>query len=206
MSSAPPRTDPYAPQYRPRAVQSRRTENGMSPIRRGWVGRSDSAPRREGMGAWGAVGATGAERATPEPPRRQHRRHRRRQLCVVDRPASGENLLLRAENQRERSLGGRKRQSYGLNAPRDDDGAGGGEGEAESERSYVSRPPCIDSSLLPFSLARFFSSSLLSSEAVLGVRDFRRSRSYSGGSLSETPPVCDGMSKENDGRARGFLF
>jgi len=66
------------------------------------------------------VGATGAERTTPDP-RRRHR-CRRRQLCVVDRPASGENLLLRAENQRERSLGGRERQSYGLNAPRDDDG------------------------------------------------------------------------------------
>lgn len=72
MSGAPPRTDPYAPQYRPRAVQSRRTENGMSPIRRGWVGWLDSAPRRRaGMRGWGtegAVGATGAERATPPTP------------------------------------------------------------------------------------------------------------------------------------------
>lgn len=47
MSGAPPRTDPYAPQYRPQAVQSRHTENGMSPIRRGWVGWSDSAAQRE---------------------------------------------------------------------------------------------------------------------------------------------------------------
>lgn len=46
MSGAPPRADPYAPQYRSQAVQSRHTENGMSPIRRGWVGWSDSAARR----------------------------------------------------------------------------------------------------------------------------------------------------------------
>jgi len=70
--------------------------------------------------------------------RRRRRRHRR-QLCVVDRPASGENLLLRAENQRGRSLGGRERQSYGLNAPRDDGGGAGGEGEARSARSCA---PC----------------------------------------------------------------
>lgn len=65
--------------------------------------------------------------------RRRHCRRRRRQLCVVDRLASGENLLLRAENQRERSLGGRERQSYGLNAPRDDDGG-------ERARRTLSRP------------------------------------------------------------------
>ena len=69
MSGAPPHTDPYAPQYRPQAVQSRRTENGMSSIRRGWAGWSDSAVRRRGgRGIQGAVGATGAERATPDLP------------------------------------------------------------------------------------------------------------------------------------------
>lgn len=73
MSGAPPRADLYAPQYRPRAVQSRRTENGMSPIRRGWVGWSDSVRyddeeevEKEEGGHEGAVGATGAERATPD--------------------------------------------------------------------------------------------------------------------------------------------
>lgn len=79
MSGAPPRADLYAPQYRPRAVQSRRTENGMSPIRRGWVGWSDSVRyddeeeeeeeeevEKEERGHEGAVGATGAERATPD--------------------------------------------------------------------------------------------------------------------------------------------
>lgn len=84
-----------------------------------------------------AEGGREGWRVQPEPsepppdPRRRHRCcRRRRQLCVVDRPASGENLLLRAENQRERSLGGRERQSYGLNAPRDDDGGvEGREGE-----------------------------------------------------------------------------
>jgi len=147
--------------------------------------------------------------------RRRRRRRRRRQLCVVDRPASGENLLLRAENQRERSLGGRERQSYGLNAPRDDDGGGRGKGARVKRAARGAafpvrspRPPrstCTESLLL----SRFFPFlrdpteggwCLLSAfrSARFDLRDAGFSR------IVKREPVTgsrDGMSKENDGRA-----
>ena len=77
-------------------------------------------PKRGGTGVVGRWRYRGTEargggrgwRGSPD-----HHQPRCRQLCVVDRPASGENLLLRAENQRERfPRGNTERQSYGLNA------------------------------------------------------------------------------------------